>query len=382
MRNHPVLSLAEPGDSDFWGLYIHVPFCKKKCDYCGFYSEPPDSVLVDEYIKKIEQNLKSELFSRNSRKIRSVFMGGGNPTSIGNERFQRLLKAVLAAIEKSPIEEFSLETNPETLNPSIIKSLSGLPKLRINVGVQRLEDAELVLIGRDSTVKNCFEALKLAFLATQNVGIDLILGISNAPFRISGLNNILEHFPLSHISTYFLTVEEGTRLAWKISEGTFPDPAEADPDELFKVAELLSEKGFEHYEISNFSKKGKACLHNLNYWLGGNYLGFGPSAVGTIGKERIQQVFPVREWLTGTPPCIERLSERTKREEFIMLRLRLLKEGLELRILEERFGKSDPKFLKMVENQIAQGYLIESAGKLFLSKKGIIFSNRVISNLF
>jgi len=251
------------------GLYVHVPFCLSRCDYCGFYSTVPGADSVEQYLPRLQQ--ESEVARACSHgPVKTVFIGGGNPTTLGLTGIRKLFSLLEPWLTASRPEEITLETNPETLTAELVDYLATVDGIRLSMGVQRLQDDELALLGRRARLDSVNRALDIACSRLNNVGIDLILGVPGCPSLADDLAALLRRFDVQHVSAYFLTVEEGSRLQRRILSGELPDPAETGPEELFAVRETLKNNGFEHYEISNYARSGRRCRHNMNYWLAGD----------------------------------------------------------------------------------------------------------------
>ncbi|MBF0498743.1 MAG: coproporphyrinogen III oxidase family protein [Candidatus Riflebacteria bacterium] len=364
------------------GLYVHVPFCLKKCDYCAFASAIPSPETISKYIDGISRELTRRLSSDLARRITTVFIGGGNPTAIGPRPFASLVHFLTKCLRGASIAEWTIETNPETLTPEFLPILRDLPKLRLSIGAQRLDDDQLIRLGRLGTQARLEKALDLAFSLTKRVGIDLILGIPGCPSVSEDLAKLLERFQLEHISAYFLTAEPETPLGEAVASGKFPDPADVGPEELFELAAVLRSRDFEHYEISNFARQGGRCRHNMGYWDGNDYLGFGPAAVETLDGRRCTNPATLIDWLGDVPREIEPLSPSIQAREYLMLHLRLISDGLNLRSYERRFGLPSSTLLAALQEQTSLGF-IEHSGDVFrLARSGIIIANRVIASLF
>ncbi|HOY65346.1 MAG TPA: coproporphyrinogen-III oxidase family protein [Candidatus Ozemobacteraceae bacterium] len=364
------------------GLYLHVPFCLSKCGYCAFSSVVPSPGSIDAWLDRLAGEITRALPASVGQAVRTVFIGGGNPTAIGAKPLARVLALLQHPLEQAKIEEWTVETNPETLTPEAAAVLEELPGLRLSMGLQRLHDDELRLLDRRGTAAAGRAAITLALLLTPRVGVDLILGVPGCPSLAAELARLIGEFPVQHVSAYFLSVEEGTPLSDRVREGRFPDPSEVGPEELFEVADVLGQAGFEHYEISNFARPAGRCLHNMNYWLGGEYIGLGPAAVGTQNDVRRSNPASLRDWLDGRAPGIEQLSPEDRFRETVMLRLRLVSDGLDLSWLEYRYGPLPEAFHLAVDSRVSAGMLIRNGPVIRLSPKGIAFANRVISELF
>ncbi len=364
------------------GLYVHVPFCFSRCDYCGFYSTLPGDGLVDKYLLRLQQESEAARALCDSS-VKTVFIGGGNPTTPGLAGIRKLFSLLEPWLAGSRPEEITLETNPETLTAEIVDYLADIEGFRLSMGVQRLKDDELALLGRRARLDSVSRALDIACRRLNNVSVDLILGVPGCPSLADALAILLQRFDLQHVSAYFLTVEDGSRLQRRILNGELPDPAETGPEELFAVREILKRHGFEHYEISNYARPGRRCRHNLNYWLAGDYVGLGPSAVSCRKDCRTTNPADFARWLAAAPPHIEKLSQVDRRNEFVMLSLRLVADGLDLAALENRFGGQPAGFAEELTRQIEAGNLENPHfGRVRLTDQGLAVADNVIAGLF
>ncbi|MFZ2955726.1 MAG: coproporphyrinogen-III oxidase family protein [Candidatus Ozemobacteraceae bacterium] len=364
------------------GLYVHVPFCLKKCDYCAFASAPPASGNINAYLVELSHELTERVSPDLVSRISTVFVGGGNPTAIGPEAFGRLTRFLAEHLRAAPLTEWTFETNPETLTSALIPILRDIRCLRLSIGAQRLQDDQLSRLGRQGSVTRLREALDLACSLTSRVGIDLILGVPGCPPVTADVAELLTRYSLEHISAYFLSAEPETPLGEAVVSGMFPDPADIGPEELFELADLLQSRGFEQYEISNFAKSGGRCRHNLGYWEGLPYIGLGPSAVGTMNGLRHTNPVSLRDWLQRIPPEVERITSSIEAREYLMLRLRLVADGLDLNAYEARFGPASAALRAGLRRQTESGH-IEVSGEVFrLTRTGLSVANRVIADLF
>jgi oxygen-independent coproporphyrinogen III oxidase len=364
------------------GLYVHVPFCLSKCDYCGFYSVLPEPGLIDKYLQRLAEEAVARLADCKPD-FKTVFIGGGNPTALGVENLRQLVNTLQPLLhDYSAIQEWTFESNPETLTPEIVDFLGTLPKIRLSMGIQRLSDRELGVLGRRADIDSVYRALDMAFASLQNIGGDFIMGVPGCNSLAEDLGRLLEKFPFKHVSSYFLTVEEDTPMQRYISSGQMPDPGDVDAAELFEIRDVLAGSGFEHYEISNYARPGWRCLHNLNYWQPGSYSGLGPSAVSTFGGTRLTNPADIKRWLAGEAPAVEQLSPTERRNEYLMLRLRLLVEGLDIAGLERRFGAQDSEFYQSLVEQIDNGRLIRDENRVRLTDQGIAVADEVMASLF
>ena len=366
------------------GLYIHVPFCFSKCDYCGFYSiVPQETYVVNRYLDYLKKNIdkwfKLDYIPKN---IKTIFVGGGNPTMLGLKGIKNLVDILSDHLDFEEIEEITFETNPETLTDDIVGYFSEIPKIRVSIGIQRLQDEELILLGRNTRINKVIRALDKAFSNLINISADFILGVPNCPSIGSELQKLIEDYPFNHISAYFLSVEEGTPLQKKVDMGKIQNPNDIGPEEMFDVSEVLNKHGYKQYEISNYAKKGFRCKHNLGYWEAEDYVGFGPSAVSCIDHIRYSEVPCLESWLNGAKPEKEVLSLLDQRNEYLMLHLRLLEDGLDLNTFEKKYGIQKEEFYINLNRHISAGELIQEGTIVKFTKLGIVMANRVISDLF
>ncbi|HNS08844.1 MAG TPA: coproporphyrinogen-III oxidase family protein [Candidatus Ozemobacteraceae bacterium] len=363
-------------------LYVHVPFCFSRCDYCGFYSTIPGAGSIEQYLFRL-QNESEAARARCHGQVKTVFIGGGNPTTPGLAGIRKLFSLLKPWLSGNRPEEITLETNPETLTAEIVDYLASIDGIRLSMGVQRLKDDELALLGRRARLDSVYRALDMACSRLNNVSIDLILGVPGCPSLADDLAVLLQRFELQHVSAYFLTVEDGSPLQRRILNGELPDPSETGPEELFAVRETLKNNGFEHYEISNYARPGRRCRHNLNYWLAGDYVGLGPSAVSCHTDCRTTNPADFALWLAAAPPHVEKLSPVDRRNEFVMLSLRLVADGLDLAALENRFGPQPAEFSEELTRQIEAGNLEKYDTQCVrLTGRGLAIADNVIAGLF
>ncbi len=269
-------------------LYVHVPFCAAKCDYCDFYSLVPRQGFAP-YFKALSEELKARLSLHDVDSIPSIYIGGGTPSLLGGVGIGQLLELLRCSVDEStaasgsdPIE-LTVEANPESLDASFVDACARQGVPRLSVGVQSLDDRCRSGIGRLGTASSAYTVLKRACRDFPGaVSVDLISGL---PFQDeSSLSRDIEailDLGIAHVSLYSLTVEEGTRLYQRLKESTIALPEDSDAIWLSGRDRLMA-AGLLQYEVSNFAKPGAECLHNLRYWDMESYIGMGPSAVGTV----------------------------------------------------------------------------------------------------
>lgn len=326
------------------GLYIHVPFCLKKCNYCDFVSYPRTDGEVDTYLT----GLRREAGLRSSLNIRpnTVFVGGGTPTCLDNSQIKRVLDYVSTFFPPREGAEYTVEANPGTVTADKLSVLREAGVNRLSIGVQACQQELLARLGRLHTFDQAAGAVKLARRAGfENINLDLIFSIPGQTLEdwLGCLNRVLSLKP-EHIATYSLQLEESTPLGRAVATGKLQASDEEGELAMYKgVISLLKEAGYRHYEVSNFALPGRECRHNLLYWHNGQYLGLGPGAHSRLGNLRWCNHPGVAGYAAalsaGQVPEFERedLSRRVMMAETIIMGLRL-RRGLSLAGFEGRFG--------------------------------------------
>lgn len=369
-------------------LYLHFPFCKQKCAYCDFNSYSNLENLIIPYAKALKIEIKRYL--PEPRLIRSVFFGGGTPSYLPAEILAEVLLFVKEHFRLKSDAEITLETNPGTLAGPELAFLKAAGFNRLSFGLQASQDRLLNSIGRIHSWTDFINIYDLGRAADfSNLGVDIIFGLPGQTLQDWGetLERVVFLKP-EHISAYGLQLEEGTKLAALVEEGIFQLPSE---DEVVKMMEqamnYLPEKGYRHYEVSNYAKPGYESIHNLGYWRGNDYLGFGAGAYSTISNERwfnIKEPWRYIEAAAEDTSVVaerEKLDHKTKATEALMLGLRL-RSGVNLRDYEAEYGinliKAAEPYLKSL---LEQKLLVLKEPNLALTDAGIMVSNSVISSL-
>ena len=358
--------------------YIHIPFCKKKCSYCAFYSASASGQTIEEYVKALENQIRHSDYK--GCKLTSVFFGGGTPSILLPQQYTRILNAIDTVFDISS-SEITTEINPDSVSNLLDIGLADR-FTRFSMGVQSFDDEELSLLGRVHTSSQAVDAFKsLRNAGADNINIDLMLALPSRD-HLNKLKSTLEKaISLSpeHISAYILTPEEGTLFF----DNFAPVSDELSDDAYLLTCEFLEEAGYEHYEISNFAKKGFRCRHNMSYWTQEKYLAFGPSSCGFDGKNRYRIDCSVNEYIKNNgivPPIIEEtLTDEDLRSEKIMLSLRL-SDGIDRKILDE-ICKNDEK-KRFVDYLLDSSLAVKNeSGGISLTDRGFLLSNRIISEL-
>ena len=378
--------------SDPESLYIHIPFCLRKCAYCDFYSETRLSLIPD-YLKALETEIhlraRSDLSSPHGL-IDTIYLGGGTPSLLDIKQMDRIFQALNTRFRVSPDAEITVEINPGTVDGDYLAGLKGTGVNRLSIGIQSFDDAKLVFLSRihdaDKAVNAIAHAKKAGF---ENISLDLIYGVpgETQAVWIKDLKKALDQNP-SHISAYMLTLEPGTPLADQVKQGAFIPFGSDMMSLLFKMtSRYLTGNGFEHYEISNFSRGGaNRSRHNSSYWDLTPYLGFGPGAHSYDGAARSWNHRSIDRYITdlfsGRLPVEDQeiLTLEQKMAEFIMLRLRTL-EGLDLDEFQHRFQLPFTKRFETILSRILGEDLgsIEN-GRFSLNLEGKTFLNSIVES--
>ncbi len=363
------------------GLYVHVPFCVRKCNYCDFYSVPNRLESWKAYVDAV----LSESTAYAGMSFQSMYFGGGTPSVLGGELFGELLKGLNKTLVLTGIDEATVEVNPDSASREFLTAAKKSGINRVSVGVQSLNDCELHAAGRIHTASQAVAAVKLAKeLGFTGVSADLIVGLPGQswPSLKRSLDELVK-CGIHHISLYCLTLEEDTPFSKNPPDNL---PGEDVQTELFERArELLRGGHFVHYEISNFALNGFECRHNLNYWHGGEYVGLGPAAASHLGGKRFRNRSDLYSYLKN--PCgaaegIEELAPKTKAAEEAMLRLRLLTEGIDINEMTVRFGDDNVKSLRERLNRMASAEkLVVHGTRFLLPSSRVLTSNPIFAEV-
>lgn len=370
------------------GLYVHIPFCAKKCDYCDFYSLPGAEGRMDDYVDALDKQLAEIAPRTTHHTVDTVYFGGGTPTLLGAKRLARLLKTIQKKYRLSKDAEITLEANPESAGDW--KALRLLRKAgfnRLSLGMQSADDGELQAIGRIHTAEQVRAAVAAAQKAKiPNLSLDLIYGLPGQTMDIwkKNLTAAVDLAP-QHISCYGLKIEEGTPLFERKDREDIPhDDLQAEM--YLWTVDYLRRHGFFQYEISNFARKGFASRHNLKYWTLGEYAGFGPGAHSDFGNVRYAYEKDLESYIQGVAaggPLLsenERIPPLDRDTEWLMLGLRTVY-GLDPKVFENRFRRRFDCFLPFLNECRHAGYAVEEEGRWHLTPEGFLVSNQIIRGM-
>ncbi len=372
------------------GLYVHVPFCERKCAYCDFYTvqraTPPFARFVDTLL--VELARWGEV---RRRRLDTVFVGGGTPTELPPAELARLLSAVSSHLvsPSAPTDgqpEVTVEANPETLTPERVDTLARGGVTRLSMGAQSFDPAELATLTRTHRISQIEHGMRLAREGgIGQINLDLIFGIPGQSLAnwTANLRRAIELGP-DHLSCYALTYEHGTGLTRRRDAGLIRPCDEELEAEMFEAAiDILRAAGYEHYEISNFARPGARCRHNVNTWRYREYVGIGPAAAGHLDGKRWRNLPDMDAWMRAieqgsTARCDEeQLSPPDQLGERAMLGLRMI-EGIDVSAFRMEMGV-DPlsHFAAPIAEYAARGWLELADGAIRLTRAGLLLADRV-----
>lgn len=374
-------------------LYLHIPFCERKCAYCDFLSAPADLPVRISYIKKLQEEIAYYGLEFEEYQVSSIFLGGGTPTLLEGYQLAAILETVKKYFRLVADAEITVECNPGTLTVGKAEKLVQAGFNRLSMGLQSADDRELQLLGRIHNFAQFLESYDLARKAGfENINVDLMSALPGQTLK-SWQNTLQKVTALrpEHISAYSLIIEEGTPFYERFAEderireeGGHPRllPEEAIERQMYELTQrFLHTKGYERYEISNYAKPGSECRHNCGYWTRKDYLGLGLGASSLVGHQRFQNTSDLKEYLEQEYHHIhtETLDKKSEMEEFMFLGLRLMT-GISRQQFEKTFQVTLDSVYGEVLRKLKSEQLIEEvAGYVRLTEYGIDVSNYVLS---
>ena len=370
------------------GIYIHIPFCKRRCIYCDFFSTT-QSEKKAEYVHALVRELEIRKDYLDNEEIETIYLGGGTPSQLSQEELEEIFAHIYKVYKVTPDAEITLEANPDDLTPEYVSMLRTLPFNRISMGIQTFQEETLKLLHRRHTAQQAIEAfIRCREAGFQNISIDLMYGLPGETLETweQDLQQAIALHP-EHISAYHLIYEEGTAL-WNLREQNKVEEAEEELSlTLFKtLIERLTKAGYQHYEISNFCLPGLYSRHNSSYWTGKKYLGCGPSAHSFGGTSRQWNVSSLEKYLEGIRTDqldfeIENLDLYTRYNDFVITSIRTCW-GMPLSQLRTNYGETLYNYcLRMAKPHIQQGVLEIKEDTLKLTSEGIFISDGIMSDL-
>ena len=370
------------------GIYIHIPFCKRRCIYCDFFSTT-QSEKKSAYVHALCKELDMRKDYLEGEDIETIYLGGGTPSQLTQKELEEIFSSLYNIYKVKEDAEITLEANPDDLTPEYIHMLRTLPINRISMGIQTFQEETLKLLHRRHTAQQAIEAVKHCREAGfQNISIDLMYGLPGETLDTweKDLRQAIALRP-EHISAYHLIYEEGTAL-WKLREQHQVEEADEDLSvTLFRtLIDELTHAGYEHYEISNFCLPGLHSRHNSSYWTGKKYLGCGPSAHSFNGTSRQWNVASLDKYIQAIQQGkldyeIEELDIYTRYNDFVITTIRT-HWGMSLSHLRSTYGENLYQYcLRMAKPHLEQGVLEIKEDTLKLTKEGIFISDGIMSDL-
>ena len=356
-------------------IYVHIPFCARICPYCAFYKDLLDRSQTSRFCQAILRELDM-LRTQFPISAKTIYFGGGTPTALTTAQLDFLLGGFRQRLDLSQLEEWTMEANPGSVSDRKAALLRDLGVTRLSLGVQSWDDGLLQLLGREHSAAQAgqsFQILRAAGFA--NINIDLMFGLPGQTIEQwrSTLEKTIALQP-EHVSAYCLTYEEDTEFFLRHARGDFRQSDDDDVDFFELAMSMLEAAGYEHYEISNYARPGLESVHNRAYWLGEDYLGIGPSAVSTVGKQRWQNVCDYRTYVDralsdqSLRASLEKLTDEMKRTERIALSLRT-RQGVSASELKA--------FSKKIDELITLKLLRKSNDNFLLTRKGKALADSV-----
>ena len=364
-------------------IYIHIPFCIRKCDYCDFLSGPSGPKEQADYVQALLREIQA-VEEGEGRSVSSIFIGGGTPSVLDERLLGDILKEIRNRFKMEEDAEITIEVNPGTANIGKLQAYREMGINRLSIGLQSPQDRELKILGRIHNYEQFLETYQEArTVGFDNINIDLMSAIPDQTYEgwVKNLRTVAELEP-EHISAYSLIVEEGTPFAAR--KLNLPDE-DTEYNMYEATAQILKEYGFEQYEISNYARKGRECRHNVGYWTRQDYLGFGLGASSLYGKERFANTADMKKYLENSrnPEKIREKEPSLTREdemaEFMFLGLRMTK-GISKADFQKCFGCTiESVYGEVLEKYESMGLLLEQDGRIFLSREGIHVSNSIMA---
>ena len=371
------------------GIYVHIPFCRSKCQYCDFYSlTTKDDKLLDSYIDALCAHFKEAGQLAPGYKVDTIYFGGGTPTFFGADGLATLLTALRKHFDVANDAEITFEANPDSVSDKLLRRLRAEGFNRVSLGIQTDDDALLQKLGRPHNYAQAVSAVqRIRRAGFRNLSLDLMYGLPGQSLSSweKTLKNVLSLNP-EHISCYGLKVEERTPLYQYKDVCNLPDD-DAQADMYLSAVEILRTKGYRQYEISNFAKKGLISKHNMRYWTGGEYLGFGPDASSDFGGKRFTMVRDLMAYIDGVKNGGQVIAEithvppRERAGEYLMTRLRTVG-GIHKEEYEKQYLLPFAPLEAVMERCAKQGYASKAIdGRWYLTPQGFLISNSIITDL-
>jgi oxygen-independent coproporphyrinogen III oxidase len=371
-----------PAQTSALGLYVHVPFCAKRCEYCAFYERDPRRGDIDRYLEGVKKELDSIKFDR---KVDTVFWGGGTPGLLLPRDMEKLAKTTLVACHGEP-SEWTVEMTPQTARADRLEVLHATGVTRISIGVQSFDEQILHALGRTHTEKTVMDAVEnVRKCGFERLNLDMMFALPGQSFDEweRDLKRAIALKP-DHISTYCLSFEDDTPLLLRLKKGKVSKrTADEEADYYLGTWHILEDEGYEHYEVSNFALPGRECIHNVNTWRMQEWAGAGPSAASQINMRRYANVASLEEWLKGVEsgsPALKDvvdLDAEILATDCIIFGLRMVR-GVNFTELETRFPSHDfSREKSTAQTLFSEGLAKFDGERLHLTERGMLLADEV-----
>ena len=373
------------------GLYVHIPFCVRKCNYCDFYSLCHKISLENDYIEALCTHIMAESHLYNGYEIDTVYLGGGTPSILSAESVKKLFECIKSNLILTNDAEITIEANPGTLEKEKLLAYREIGINRLSMGLQSTNDQMLKRLGRVHDCASFEESFSLAReCGFDNISVDIMYGLPNQ--KTEDLIKTVDHvcdFSPEHISAYCLKIEDETPFGKEKESLVLPSDDE-EYEMYITLCQNLEKRGYHQYEISNFAKEGYRSRHNMKYWLSHEYVGFGPSAHSYFDKTRYFYPRDIARYISqakgqGVIHLTEEEEEAdfklSKMDEYVMLRLRL-SDGVDDKEFRELFGKSFFDAYPVADRFLKGGYAVRENDSYRLTSKGFFVSNYICTELF
>lgn len=372
------------------GIYVHIPFCRSKCEYCDFYSlgGSRDRRLVDDYLQALSVHFKETGALAQDYVVDTVYFGGGTPSFFGADSLRRIFAEIQHRFRVDKDAEVTFEANPDSVTEALLKKLRNEGFNRMSLGVQSDRDDVLKKLGRPHNYEQARIAVQAArACGFDNISLDLMYGLPSQTCEQweQTLRHVLRLRP-EHMSCYGLKVERGTPL-WEYKEAVNLPSDDDQADMYLKAVQILKEAGYEQYEISNFARPGFESRHNLKYWLGDEYIGFGPAAASDFAGKRYTNRADIHNYIRGMleqdVPILsecETIPARERAGEYVMLRLRTNR-GISPEEYEKNYLMPFSPLLDVIRPLAEQGCFLLERKRWKLTPEGYLISNQIIARL-
>jgi oxygen-independent coproporphyrinogen-3 oxidase len=369
------------------GIYLHIPFCRKRCHYCDFFKST-DFSLKSRILAGLNRELESRAPELASEVIDTIYLGGGTPSTLLPDELKDILDTIRQNFQVSPEAEITMEANPDDLNQAKLTALRQMGYNRLSMGIQSFIESDLKLMNRRHGVMQAIQSVKWAKRAGfSNISIDLIYGLPNQTLEEWERNvRIAVELDVQHISAYNLTYHEGTVFYDQLKKGILKElPDELSVQQFESLISILKEAGFEHYEISNFCRNGLYSQHNSSYWKGRKYLGVGPSSHSYDLRTRRWNVSSISKYLHGLESGesyseTEILTEQDRYNDFIITGLRTIWGISEESIRKEYSSLYFAHFESIRDKYLRSGHIICTSGTVCLGPQGLFISDKIMED--